>query len=174
MGQLADCATNAEGRVQREIQEESQNAMVTFQLLQHGHFFALMRKADLLASLVSMRNGDPAAIEEVGKDPWQSDECDLLVLSDARGKIVALHTIVDEFRRPPAHQSQPSPDRGQNHWMVVWGTRLYQVVLKSFYEGTPKKSNLLGTVIVGRGIDPQATELRRLSSSHVAFRFGTT
>jgi signal transduction histidine kinase/CheY-like chemotaxis protein len=46
------------------------------------------------------------------------------------------------------------------------------VVLKPFYEGTPKKSNLLGTVIVGRGIDPQATELRRLSSSHVAFRYG--
>jgi signal transduction histidine kinase/CheY-like chemotaxis protein len=45
-------------------------------------------------------------------------------------------------------------------------------VLKPFYAGTPTKSNLLGTVIVGRGIDPEATELRRVSSSHVAFRFG--
>jgi hypothetical protein len=109
----------AEGRVQREIQEESQNAMMTFQLLQHSHFVALMRKADLLASLVSMRNGDPAAIEEVGRDPWQSDECDLLVLSDARGKIVALHDrrrISDVHR---AEHSQPSPKRRQNHWMVV-------------------------------------------------------
>jgi len=163
----------AEGRVQREIQEESQNAMVTFQLLQHGHFVALMRKADLLASLVAMRNGDPAAIEEVGKDPWQSDDCDLLVLSDARGRIVALHTIVDEFPLSTAQSilSQALREGRTTGWWYS-GTRLYQVVLKPFYEGTPRKSNLLGTVIVGRGIDPQATELRRLSSSHVAFRYG--
>jgi hypothetical protein len=31
---------------------------------------------------------------------------------------------------------------------------------------------MLGTVIVGRGIDPAASELRGLSSSHVAFRYG--
>jgi len=163
----------AEGRVEREIQEESQTAMMTFQLLQHGHFVALMRKADLLSSLVSMRNGDPSAIEEVGNDPWQSDECDLLVLSDARGKIVALHTIVDEFP-PSTAQSILSQALKEGRTTGWWysGTRLYQVVLKPFYEGTPKKSNLLGTVIVGRGIDPQATELRRLSSSHVVFRYG--
>src|SRR5271169_4339999 len=94
----------AEGRVQREIQEESQNAMITFQVLEHGLLVALMRKADLLASLVTMRNGDPAAIEDVGKDPWQSDECDLLLLSDANGQIVALHTTMDEFPRATAQE----------------------------------------------------------------------
>ena len=36
----------AEGRVEREIQEESQNAMMTFQVLQHGHLVALLRRAD--------------------------------------------------------------------------------------------------------------------------------
>ena len=71
----------AEGRVQREIQEESQNALVTFQVVEHGHLLALMRKADLLASLVTLRNGDPSAIEDAGKDPWQSEECDLLALA---------------------------------------------------------------------------------------------
>ena len=87
----------AEERVQREIQEESQNTMITFQVLQREHLVALMRKADLLSSLVTMRNGDPEAIEDVGRDPWQSNEADLLVLSDASGKIVALHTTMDEF-----------------------------------------------------------------------------
>src|SRR5208282_6647677 len=38
--------------------------------------------------------------------------------------------------------------------------------------GTQAKSTLLGTVIVGRGIDPEASELRRVTSSHVAFRYG--
>ena len=163
----------AEGRVQREIQEETQNAMITFQVLQHGHVVALMRKADLLASLETMRNGDPAAIEDVGKDPWHSDECDLMVLSDASGRIVALHTTMDEFPMATAQQalSHALKERNSTGWWYS-GTRLYQVALKPFYSGVPSKSNLLGTVIVGRGIDPEAPELRRISSSHVAFRYG--
>jgi signal transduction histidine kinase/CheY-like chemotaxis protein len=162
----------AEGRVQREIQEESQNAMMTFQVLQQGHLVALLRKADLLASLVTMRNGDPAAIEDVGKDPWQSEECDLMVLADASGKIVALHTTMDEFPLATAQEllGHAQKERSETAWWYG-GTRLYQVVLKPFYGGAGK-SNLLGTVIVGHGIDPQATELRRVSSSHVAFRYG--
>jgi signal transduction histidine kinase/CheY-like chemotaxis protein len=163
----------AVGRVQREIQEESQNAMITFQVLQHGHLVSLMHKADLLASLVMMRNGDPAAIEDVGKDPWQSEECDLLALADASGKIVALHTTMDEFPQAAAQEilSNTLKDHNTTGWWYS-GTRLYQVVLKPFYSGTPAKGNLLGTVIVGRGIDPEATELRRVTSSHVAFRYG--
>jgi signal transduction histidine kinase/CheY-like chemotaxis protein len=163
----------AEGRVERDIQEESQNAMVTFQVLQHGHLVALTHKADLLASLVTLRNGDPTAIEDVGKDPWQSEECDLLVLADASGKIVALHTTMDEFPLPTAQDilSHALKEHNTTGWWYS-GTRLYQVVLKPFYSGTSPKSNLLGTVIVGRGIDPQATELRRISSSHLAFRYG--
>ena len=168
----------AEGRVQREIQEESQNAMITFKALQDGHLVALTRKADLLASLVTMRNGDPAAIEDVGKDPWHSDECDLMVLADASGKIVALHTTMDEFPLATAQEvlGHDLKARNTTGWWYS-GSRLYQVVLKPFYSGTadggtPAKSNLLGTVIVGHGIDPQATELRRVSASHVAFRYG--
>jgi signal transduction histidine kinase/CheY-like chemotaxis protein len=163
----------AEGRVQREILEESQNAMMTFQVLQNGHLVALAHKADLLSSLVTMRNGDPAAIEDVGNDPWHSDDCDLMVLSDPSGKIVALHTTMDEFPRATAQEllGHDLKERNVTGWWYS-GTRLYQVVLKPFYNGAPEKSNLLGTVIVGRGIDPQATELRRVSSSHVAFRYG--
>lgn len=163
----------AEGRVQREIQEESQNAMLTFQVLQHGHLVALMRKADLLASLVSMRNGDPSAIEDVGNDPWQSEECDLLALSDGSGKIVALHTTMDEFPLGKAQEVlNHTLKEGRTTGWWYSGTRLYQVALQSVYEGKPRKSKLLGTVITGRGIDPAATDLRRVSSSHVAFRYG--
>jgi signal transduction histidine kinase/ActR/RegA family two-component response regulator len=163
----------AEGRVEREIQEESQNAMMTFQVLQQGHLVALLRKADLLASLVTMRNGDPAAIEDVGKDPFHSDDCDLMVFSDARGKILALHTTIDEFPLATAQDllGEALKERHATGWWYS-GTRLYQVVLKPVYAEAQTKGNLLGTVIVGRGIDPQATELRRVSSSHVAFRYG--
>src|SRR5258708_32772162 len=52
------------------------------------------------------------------------------------------------------------------------GTRLYQVVLQPFYDGPEKKSNLVGTVIVGHGIDAAANELRQMSSSQMAFQYG--
>jgi signal transduction histidine kinase/CheY-like chemotaxis protein len=173
------CATllivrrTAEGRIQREIQQESLNAMMTFQVLEHRHQLALSHKADLLASLVSMRNGDASAIDDVGKDPWQSDDCDLLLLSDAAGNIQALHATLAEF--PVATAQELLSHSLKEHSATAWwysGTRLYQVVLQPFYDGEPGKSNVLGTVIVGRSIDPAANELRRLSSSHVAFRYG--
>lgn len=172
-GTLLIVRRTAEARAQQEIQEESLNAMMTFQALEHRHQAVLSHKADLLASLVSMRNGDSSAIEDAGNDPWQSDDCDLLVLSDASGKIVALHTDVAAFPMATAQDLlRQSLKEGSTTGWWYSGTRLYQVVLQPYYDGPPKKSNRLGTVIVGRGIDPAASELRGLSSSHVAFRYG--
>jgi len=74
------CATlfvvrrGAQERARREVQEEALNAVLTFRVLQHDHEIALSHKADLLASVASMRNGDSTAIQDVGEDPWQSDE----------------------------------------------------------------------------------------------------
>ena len=171
------CATllvvrgNAQERVQREIKEEALNAILTFQVVQHQHQVALSHKADLLATVASMRNGDATAIQDVGEDPWQSDECHLLALADRNGKIVALHTTLDEFPVAIA-QDMLSHSLREGNATGWWysGTRLYQIVLQRFYDGTPTKSDLLGTVIVGRGIDP--AELGRISSSQIAFRIG--
>ena len=163
----------AEGRAQREIKEETLNAILTFQALQHQHQLALSRRADLLASLALMRNGDATAIQEVGEDPWHSDECDLLVLADPSGKIVALHSRMAEFPLATAQDMlNRSFEEGNTTGWWYSGTQLYQVVLQPFYGGTPTKSNLAGTVIVGRGINP-ANVLGRVSSSQLAFRYGS-
>jgi signal transduction histidine kinase/ActR/RegA family two-component response regulator len=54
-------------------------------------------------------------------------------------------------------------------------TNVYQVVLQRFYDGAPGKSNLLGTVVVGRSMDTRAvSELARISSSQIIFRHGKT
>jgi signal transduction histidine kinase len=171
------CATllvvrhNAEERVQREIKEETLNAILTFQVFQHQHQVALSHKADLLASVASMRNGDATAIQDVGDDPWQSDECHLLALADHDGKIVALHTTSDDFPLATAQiMMRRSLREGNTGWWYS-GTRLYQIVLQPFYDGTPTKSSLMGTVIVGHGIDP--AEFGRVSSSQIAFRLGS-
>jgi signal transduction histidine kinase/CheY-like chemotaxis protein len=170
------CATllvvrrSAQERVQREIKEETLNAILTFQVLQHQHQVALSHKADLLATMASIRNGDATAIQDVGDDPWQSDECHLLALADHEGRVVALHTTLEDFPLVTAQvMLRQSLREGNTGWWYS-GTRLYQIVLQPFYAGTPAKSNLLGTVIVGHGIDP--AELGRVSSSQIAFRIG--
>lgn len=162
---------SAQHRVRSEVQEEALNAVLTFRVLQHDHEVTLSRKADLLASMASMRNGDATAIQDAGEDPWQSDECHLLSLANREGKIVALHTTLDEF--PPATaQVMLSQSLHQGDKAAWWysGRRLYQVVIQPFYEGVASKSTVLGTVVVGRGLDP--AELGRVSSSQIALRIG--
>jgi signal transduction histidine kinase len=171
------CATllvvrrNTQERVRREVQEEALNAVLMFRVLEHDHEVTLKRKADLLASMASMRNGDATAVEDVGQDPWQSDEYHLLLLADREGKIVALHTTLNEF---PLTRAQAllshSLDHGDKAAWWYGGRRLYQVVLQPFYDSDTSKNTLLGTVVVGRGIDP--TEFARVSSSQIALRIG--
>ena len=92
------CATllvvrrNAEARVQHQIEQGTRNATFTFQVVQRQQQAALSRKADLLASLEYMRDGDATAIKDASEDPWQSDDCNLFVLAAKSGRIVALHS----------------------------------------------------------------------------------
>jgi signal transduction histidine kinase len=165
---------DAQDRVQREIRKDALSSILAFQALQHEHEIALTRKADLLASLAFIRNGDASAVQDVGDDPWQSGECDLLGLAGPKGKIVALHTKISEFPLPIAQEmfAHSFRDRPSSGWWYS-GARLYQVVLLPYYDGVPSKSGLLGTVIVGREIDAATvSELGRASSSQVAFRYG--
>jgi signal transduction histidine kinase/ActR/RegA family two-component response regulator len=173
------CATlmivrrTAESRVRLEVSQQAMNAILTFQALEHQHQVALSHKADLLASLALMRNGEATALQEVAEDPWQSEECDLLALADPKGKIIAVHSMTGGFSVAAAQATMALSLKGSNdsRWWYS-GTRLYQVVLQPFYDGVEKKSNLVGTVIVGHGIDQSANELRRVTSSQMAFEYG--
>ena len=136
------------------MHEHAVNVILTFQVVQQQHQLALSRKADLLASLAFMRNGDATTIQDVSEDPWQSDDCDLFALADGTGKIVALHTTTFEFPVAIAEDllHRSLGERNNSAWWYS-GKRLYQVVLQPYYEGAPAHSPLLGTVIVGRGIE---------------------
>ena len=173
------CATlwivrrTADSRVRLEVKQQALNAAATFRALEHQHQLALSHQADLLASLALMRNGEATALQEVAEDPWQSEECDLLALANPKGAIVAIYTTMGEFSIPAAQLSmdQSRKDGGNDGWWFN-GSRLYQVVQQPFYDGVEKKSNLVGTVIVGHGIDPSAKEFRQVTSSQFAFDYG--
>jgi signal transduction histidine kinase len=164
----------AVAQAQREVEESARNAILTFQLLQQESQIELSRKADLLGSLAAMRNGDATSIDEVSKDPWFSDQCTLILLTDQTGKITAAKPEISTEQawdvRALLRRSQTGHQK--NEWWSNSG-HLYQVVLQPFYSDPPQNHELVGTVILGREMDlRRAAELSRISSSQVVFRSG--
>src|SRR5258706_13782862 len=160
--------------MQHRVEQDARNAILMFQVMEQQHQMAMSRKADLLASLTYMRNGDTTAIKDASEDPWKSDDCDMFALADKNGKIVALHSTSSEFPAAVAqamlHRSLSS---GSAYTWWINDKNIYQVVLQRFYDGPPVKSNLLGTVVVGRSMDVRAaSDLGRISSSQIIFRYG--
>ncbi|HET6929839.1 MAG TPA: ATP-binding protein [Candidatus Acidoferrum sp.] len=162
---------NAQAQVERQIELDSQNATLTVQAVHRQEKTSLSRKADLLASLAYMRNGDPTAIRDASEDPWQSDDCNLFVLVNKNAKIVALHSTSSSFTISAAQELvSRSIDRGDTSSWWFSGTSLYQVVLQPFYENNSRKT-LLGFVVVGRLVSERAAaDLARITSSDIIFR----
>src|SRR5258708_5882226 len=175
------CATllvvrhTAGSQAERQVEQDARNALLTFQVVQNQRHAALSRKADLLAMLAYMRNGDASTIQDVSQDPWQSDECDLFVLADPKGKITALHTAVPNLSRASAEEMiRRSLKEGSGAAWWLSDRRLYQVVLQRYLEVRGLKNHLLGTVVVGREVNARrAKDLSRISSSDLVFHNGS-
>jgi signal transduction histidine kinase/ActR/RegA family two-component response regulator len=174
------CATllvvrqSAQAQVQHQVEQDARNTTLMFQVMEHQQQMALSRKADLLASLAYMRNGDTTAIEDASEDPWKSDDCNMFALADKKGKIVSLHSTNPVFPVSIAEEMlRRTLSSGRTSGWWINDKNIYQVVLQRFYDGPAAKGNLLGTVIVGRSMDARAAgELARISSSQIIFRYG--
>jgi signal transduction histidine kinase/ActR/RegA family two-component response regulator len=163
----------AQVHLQREIEQNTHNAVTTFQVLGHQHEIALSHKADLLATLAAMRNEDASAIQDPTEDPWRSEDCNLFALADSSGKIVGLHTTTPGLDVPTAQKflNRSLRERTKTAWWYD-GVDLYQVVLQPIYSDGARRVRS-GTVAVGYQIDASAAdELLQTSDTEVAFRYG--
>ena len=155
------------------MERDARNATLTFQTVQRQEQTALSRKADLLASLAFMRGGDASAITDASEDPWQSEDCNLFLLADRSGKIVALNSTGPSMPLGVAQELvSRSVKRGETSGWWFGKGALYQVVLHPYDDGSPER-NLLGTVVVGHWIDARAAgNFGRIASSEIVFRHG--
>ncbi|MGA9884297.1 MAG: ATP-binding protein [Candidatus Acidiferrales bacterium] len=163
----------AEAHMQQEIESDANTAVRTFRFVERQDQIALAHKADLLAALAEMRNGDPSAIEDSSEDPWQSDDFNLFALADPNGKILALRTTDPGFPAQTAEAELRNMKlrRVNSGWWYGDG-HLYQVALQSIYSGITPGGGSMGTVIVGHAIDAhQAADLRGISSTEVVFSY---
>ena len=173
-GTLAVVGRVAKSQVEQQIQEESRDAAATFQVMAHQREVALSHKAELLATLAILRNGDPTAISTASQDPWQSEDVNLFMMTDAHGRVTALHTTVGKFsaRIAEALLRQSLRAHRATDWWASGG-HLYQIVLKPVIAGPDQGNAHLGTVVVGSEVDANtAGELHRITSTEVAFRYG--
>jgi signal transduction histidine kinase/ActR/RegA family two-component response regulator len=165
---------NARAKEEQRIEQDARNAILTFQIFQREQLAVLSHKADLLASVALMRNGDATALDVATGDPWQSDDCNLFVLLDRQGTIQGLQSRGWSLPQPDAQQMVQRSLR--QHESVGWwfaAGNLYQVVLQPFYDDPATKHDLQGYVVVGRTIDYNAArDLGRIASSDVVFRYG--
>lgn len=161
----------AKDQVEQQIQEQSRNAALTFQVMEHQRRVALSHKAELLATLAILRNGDPTAVATASQDPWQSEDVNLYLMTDPRGTVTALYTTAGGFSKAVAEQllRQSVQAHRLSDWWVSGG-HLYQVVIEPVIAGADQGHARLGTVVVGSQIDSSAAgELGRISSTEVAF-----
>jgi len=63
---------SAQALVQRQIEQDARNAVLTIQGVQHQREMMLSRRADLLATLAYVRNGDATTIKDASQNPGNS------------------------------------------------------------------------------------------------------
>jgi len=148
-----------------QIEQEASNAILTVQAALNQRELILSKKADLLAMVAYIRNGDPSEIEDISEDTWQSNDCDLFAIADAKGKVLSVHSNAVGFSSASAKEllGHSLKINRSSDWWLYHG-RIFQIVLKPYYgEGA-----LLGTVVVGREFsDKDARDLSSMSSSQM-------
>ncbi len=172
-----------EVHAERQLAQDNRNSLLAFQMMSRQQHMALSRKAELLATLTFLRNGDTTAIREASQDPWQSEDCDLFALTDRTGKITALETR-GESKPSASHEaignllraSNATPDGDDRKPALDWwvnGDRLYQIVVTPYDPDHRAARTLSGQVIVGHNLDPaRVKEFARILSSDFVFRQG--
>ncbi|MGA6958570.1 MAG: HAMP domain-containing protein, partial [Candidatus Acidiferrales bacterium] len=168
----------AEEQVQKSVEQDTRNSVLTFQNLRAERQIELNRSADVFATLPAikqlMADDDPANIQAASEEIWRSGDTELFALADWRGQILALHTVTPGFPQSAAQEmmTKSTTPGSSGGWWFGAG-RLYQVASRAIQLGAPASQLRLGTVVVGREIDPGvASEVARIALCQVAFRYG--
>jgi len=165
-------------QVRHSIERDLQNSVSAFNNFQKQREDTLEASAALLADLPNVRalmtTHDSATIQDASRDLWRTARSDLLLLSDASGRVVALQAGAHEVTLRDGQDFFPQVVSREEtrHWWYVKG-HLYQVFLQDIYFGPVSEQRVFGYLLLGYEIDDRlARDLSRISASEVAFRYG--
>jgi len=151
----------------QDIDEQVENSLLTFHQFAQQRQRMLAQSAQIAASqanvkaLMNTQNGP--TIQDASSDFSVMAGADLILLANATGKVMALHTAND-FNRELAQASLSGTlgRRQSRDWWFGSG-HLYEVYLQPIYFGSPLNQVLLGVLATGFEVD------QRLAT----WRFGT-
>ncbi len=162
--------------VRVQVVEDVRNSVTTFENVQRQREENLVRSADLMADLSIVRalmtTHHAATIQDASTEQWQIAGSDLLVLADAGGRMMALHSnspdlVSNEIQRQLAF-SLPPPE-GVSWW--ICGKHLFEVAMRPIYLGETERNRVIGFLALGSEIDEKvARELSQVAGSQVIFR----
>ncbi|MGD0401786.1 MAG: ATP-binding protein [Candidatus Acidiferrales bacterium] len=169
----------AEKQVERGMEQDTRNSILTFQNLRAERQLEENRQADMLGTLPTVRallspEDKSPEMQEAADSLWLAGGYELVALADWKGKIVTLHTSVPGFTQADAEEmlSRSQGMGGTGGWWYG-NRRLYQVAARPVQFGPAMTNMRLGTVIVGREIDSSvASEVGRIAFCRVALRYG--
>lgn len=166
--------------IRRQVREGTDESVRAFESVQRQRELQLSRAGAMLANLPTliamMPSRDPLTVQDASKSFYELAGCDLFVLAEPSGKILALHMTKPGWSTAMAQADlRRSTDLGEDaSWWYDDG-RLYQVFLHSITAGTGKTTLPLGTLAVGYQVDSAvARQLSIAANNDVALTTGDT
>ncbi|HXH48010.1 MAG TPA: HAMP domain-containing sensor histidine kinase [Terriglobia bacterium] len=162
----------------QEIHQALSNSVITFQHFEQQRQTTLAQSAGVIADLPSLRalmtTHHQLTIQDGSTSFWRLAGCDLFLLADRSGKVMALHTSTSGFNQNAAQDSLAhtlSGELSRDWWFG--GGHLYEVFLQPIFFGSSQDNNLLGVLAMGFEVDEHLAEVvAQIASSQVAFRYG--
>ena len=164
-------------QVRKQIFDDLQNSVATFQNVLQQRQVMRARSAGLISDLPSLKalmtSHDPATIQDGSSNIWQIAGSDLFILADREGRVVAVHTSAPGFTGPSAEEQLRLHVAGDeiSTWWYSRG-RLYEVFLQPIYFGAPAEDRILGILALGYEVDERlAREVSRVAGSEVSIAY---
>jgi len=162
--------------VRTQVVQDVHNSVTTFENVQRQREENLVRSTDLMADLSIIRalmtTHHPATIQDASAEQWRTAGSDLLVLTDASGKMMALQSNSRDLRRDEIQKQVTSslpPAEGVSWWLC--GNHLFEVAMRPIYLGEAERNRVVGFLALGSEIDEKvARELSQVAGSQVIFR----
>jgi signal transduction histidine kinase/ActR/RegA family two-component response regulator len=173
---LSVVSYSVERRIRTSLRQELRDSVNTYQTFEQQRESTLVRSAELLANLPTVRalmtTEDVATIQDESANIWKLSGSDLLVLANRAGEVVGLQSRSQGFTREKTQELMRAAMQkgdGQNWWFS--DGHLYEVWLQPIYFGAAKQNSTMGVLAVGHEIDDRAAgDFSKIVSSDIVVR----
>ncbi|HUN89642.1 MAG TPA: ATP-binding protein [Terriglobales bacterium] len=170
--------------VQREVKRQTQEAVDgsvrAFTQFERQEDSQLLRTAALLSELpplkALMTAPDRLTVQDGSREFWALSGSDLLVLANASGQVMALHSQgpqVDIGSAQRLFQKSLIEDQQIGWWQS--GKNLYRITVRAISAGAGQDERVLGELLLGKQVDDLVAErIRHFSGNEITLLSGST